>query len=171
MGYPPQGSGATTADLERDIAAHAALTTGIHGVGSLHIAGFHSAGQAVDKTIWKATNQRAVNDDDRTVDLAWTELDLTAYTSENAKFAVLMLQLKPNTIGTGSSCNVRVRKHGDTPTYVALLRIPKDGVTVPVATEEVVEVGLGPGQTIDYTIDVGTGWDIDTEIDVLGYRE
>lgn len=159
------------ANIDAKIADHAALTTGLHGVGSLHIAGFYSAGEEVSKVIWKDVSQTVLSDSNRTVDLDWTDLDLTGSTSANAKFAILLLRMKANTIGTGSSCQLKVRKNGTTPAYYPEHRIDKEGITAGFYINQEVIVGLDSGQVLEYAIEMGVGWDVNSRIVVLGYIE
>jgi len=154
-----------------DIVAHAALATGIHGVGALNIAGFHSAGQEVSKVIWKDGSETAMSDDNRTEDLIPTDLDMTPYTSANAKFAIVRLEMRADTIGTGNYCELRIRKNGTSPAHVPMLILDKAQVTAAVWHYQVVIIGLDEDGLIEYFINPGTGWQVDSDIRVLGYIE
>lgn len=160
--------------IQRFLAAiqtHKAATTDVHGVGSSHVAAFHSAGQEVSKVIWKDTSITVLSDNDRTVDLAYTDLDLSAYTSNKAKFAILNLMLKPTTIGSGNFCQLNVRKNGTTASYSPSLIIFKVGIIQNFFQEQVVIVGLDYSQELEYEIDVGVDWQLDSRIRLLGYIE
>ena len=174
MSYPPQGT-ITRAELnsvEADLAAHGIATTGIHGVGALNIAGFHSAGEEVSKVIWKDDSWRAVYDLDRSIDLGFTDVNLREGTSPTAKIAILRLGFKPDSIGTGPYTRVAVRKNDLSPTARPTLILDKSMITT--ATTWFYEncvVGMDSDGVIEYEINVGTGWVGDTRIDVLGYIE
>ena len=112
-------------DIRNLTGIHAALTTGIHGVGSLHIAGFHAQGQEVSMVRWFAASKTPLVDSNRTVSLDWTELYLPNV-SASAKYAILQLRLVTDTVGAGSYSSLRIRKKGDTPTYSPELRVYHD---------------------------------------------
>lgn len=153
------------------IAAHAALTTGIHGVGSLHIAGFHSAGEEVSRVIWKDEPATVIIDLSRTEDLAYTDEDVTVETSANAKLVYLIVGVKPDTVGSGNYCRVRLRKNGITPSNPIELRINKNEGIVGSYKYRYVLLALDSGQVFEYDIDIGTGWQLDTYIRVAAYVE
>ena len=159
------------ADIDGKIATHAVLTTGVHGVGALNIAGFHSSGEALSKVIWKNSSESALSDLDRTVSLGMTDLDLTAFTSANAKAALVQLEMRADVIGTGNSCLLALRKNGTSPAHRPSLQLDKAGATAAVYQFEMVLIGLDSGRIMEYLITVGTGWTIDSRIRVLGYIE
>lgn len=161
----------TQADADRDIAVHAALTTAIHGVGSLHVAGFGVAGQELSKIIWKDESGIALNDNNRTGLKTAQVLDLTNFTSERAKFAIVRLSMKADTIGTGPSCGLNIYKNGTTPNLFPRLILEKDHCTVGGRQYVITLIGLDDERTIIYAIDVGAGWQVDSDIDVLGFIE
>lgn len=161
----------TQADADRDIAVHAALTTAIHGVGSSHVAGFGVAGQELSKVIWKPTGEVALDDNNRTATLDWTELDLTAYTSERAKFAIVRLYIKPDTVGSGDYSYLRIRENGSITTRTPRVDLDKAGSTEGVIHYETAIIALDNDRKIQYAITPGTGWQLDSNIDVLGYIE
>jgi hypothetical protein len=152
------------------LAAHAALTTGIHGAGSDHLALFGVASQVVSKVVWKDVPARALIDVDRTTLLNYTDLDLTAYTSANAKFAIAKLLLVATTTGTSGQSWTAIRKNGTTPSYYIAVSAVHD-LPNGFITSEVSIVGLDAGQIIEYTIVPATGATLTTHIDVLGYIE
>lgn len=151
------------------IGAHAALTTGIHGAGSDHLALFEQASQLVSKAIWIATDT-VLTDSNRSATLDWTDLDLTAETSERAKFAILLLRVSPDTVGTGTYSYLQVRKNGVASAYTPILRLMLE-VEQGTYYFECVIVGLDSDQVLEYKISVGTDWQIDSRIDLLGYIE
>jgi len=164
-----------TADEEptrkQELSNHAALTTGVHGLAALHAAGFHSAGQAVSRVIWKDLSQAALEDLNRTETLDWTTLDLTAYTSADAKIAFVRLQIHVDTVGTGARCLLRARQNGTTSVAFPEIRVNKEAVTAGNYFSFTSLVGMDSGQVIEYNIIIDTGWQIDSYIDVLGYIE
>lgn len=123
------------------------------------------------KVIWMDAAETAISDYDRTVDLPFTDLDLTAITSPNAKFAILRMRIKADTVGPGNHSYIAIRKNGTSPVSYPWLRLDKAGTTVGVYNFEVVIVGLDSEQVIEYKIDVGGGWQVDSTIQVLGYIE
>lgn len=125
----------------------------------------------LSKVIWKDTPELALNDTNRTASLSWTVHDLTGWTSATAKFAILQVLFRADTIGTGSYSQVRARKNGTSPTAYPTLELDKDGVTTGVYHYALWIVGLDSEQKIEYSITVGTNWNVDTLIYVLGYIE
>ncbi len=176
MPYPPQGT-ITRAELnsvEADLAAHGIATTAIHGVGALHIAGFHSVGQEVSKVIWKDESEMALELVNQSTDVAWTELDLTAFTSANAKFAILQLMIGVDSITAGASnwARLAVRKNGTTPYVYPLLGIDGEwAVAGMYYYSQAVIVDMASGQLIDYCLQHNGTARVDLDIDVLGYIE
>ena len=166
MPYAPQGT-----LIKADLDTHEAAVTGIHGVGSLNIAGFHSTGEEVSKVIWKDASSTALTDFNRTEVLDWTDLDLTEYVSPNAKFAILGLRMRADTVGTDDS-DLKIRKNGTTPGISPILTLDAQGTTPGVYKRLVTIIGLDSGQVIEYCVAVGPGgWQLDSIIDVLGYIE
>ncbi|MBA7590034.1 hypothetical protein ES708_32133 [subsurface metagenome] len=125
----------------------------------------------LSKIIWKDASQTALSDLDRTVTLTWTELDITARTSPTAKLAIIRLRLKADAVGTGSDSYIAIRKHGTAPAHHPQLRLDKAGTTVGVYNYQVVIIGLDIDRKIDYAIVIGSNWQIDSRIEVLGYIE
>lgn len=159
----------TKANVDSKIADHAALTTGIHGVGSLHTAGFHSAGEEVSKVVWR-DSVTILSENNVTSYIDFTDLDISSYTSPNAKFAILMLRMDADVIGTGTNSNIMARKNGTTPAYAPELRMGKLD-TPNCFYKECLTVGLDENQVLEYKIQPGTGWTIDVRISLLGYIE
>ncbi|MBA7573640.1 hypothetical protein ES708_15438 [subsurface metagenome] len=111
-----------------------------------------------------------VVDVNRTEDSGWTDLDLTANTSADAKFAILLLRFHLVAQGTGSWNLLRVRKNGTTPTYDSRIYLNN---AEPVAVDRtlVTIVGLDSGQVLEYTIDVNQDPTVSSFIWLLGYIE
>jgi hypothetical protein len=63
-----------------------------------------------------------------------------------------------------------VRKNGATPTYPPAIVLGKEA-TAGVFYKSQVFVGLDANQVLQYKIYVGTGWQLDSRITVLGYSE
>lgn len=125
--------------------------------------------QRVSKAVWKET-VTVLTDSNRTESLDWTDLDLTAFTSSGAEFAMLLLRVSADTVGTGSYSYLQVRKNGSSSAYVPALRVALE-VTEGVYYFEFVIVGLDSDQVLEYKISVGTDWQIDSRIDLVGYIE
>jgi len=126
---------------------------------------------ALTKVIWKDASANALADMNRTVTLDWTDLDLTAHTSSDAKLAILLLRFRADVLGL-DDCLLRLRKNGTTPAANSFMILDAAGTTTGVFHHEFVIIGLDTSQVIEYSIAVGPGgWQIDTIIDVLGYIE
>ncbi|GAI87498.1 unnamed protein product, partial [marine sediment metagenome] len=112
------------AEIDAKIAAHAAIAAAHHTRYTDAEALAAAIAGGLSKVIWEDTSVAVMTDWERTVHLGWTDLDLTAYTSENAKLAILLLQMSAVTIGTGYS-DLAVRKNGTTPfDYPRIRRMP-----------------------------------------------
>ncbi|MBA7563073.1 hypothetical protein ES708_04726 [subsurface metagenome] len=125
----------------------------------------------ISKVIWKAVPSIAMTDPPRTVTLNWTDLDLTAHTSENAKLAILLIRFRASVIGSTPYSELEIREKGSTTVSTARLRVDAAGITAVTDQYTEVVVGLDSGQVVEYRIDVGTGWTVDSRIAVLGYIE
>ncbi len=125
----------------------------------------------LSKIIWKDVSQTAMDDNSRTATLSWTVLDLTAYTSEQAKFAIVRLDMKARTVGTGDYCYLEIRKSGTMPTHRPRVDLHKAGTTLFALKCETAIIGLSNDRKVQYRIGVLNGWEIDTDIKVLGYIE
>ncbi|MBA7678397.1 hypothetical protein ES703_86672 [subsurface metagenome] len=123
--------------------------------------------------IWKSTAPTVMSDDNRTVGLAWTDLDLNVltWTSDHAKFAILLLRMRSITVGSGSYSALGVRKNGTTPSYYPLVKPYIEAAANNDRFYAFVIVGMDSDQVIEYKINVGTGWEVDTDITLLGYIE
>jgi len=120
--------------------------------------------------IWKDASERALSDENRTTYLDWTGLDLTAYTSANAKFALLQLNFRAQDAGTAYDSWLQVRKNGTTPDYFPEIMITNTDPDWCYRTLCPI-LGLDANRKIQYNITVATGATVDSWIDVLGYVE
>ena len=121
---------------------------------------------------WKDASENALTDLNRTSTLAYTDLDLTAFTSAAAKFAILRLGISVDSISAGGSAYLAVRKNGTAPSAPPILWIGAAAGDAAGAYHYITTlVGLNTGQVIEYQISVGGTIQIDSYIDVLGYIE
>jgi hypothetical protein len=109
---------------------------------------------------WLSTSIRLTGGTDYIVDGAWTELDLTAYTSANAKF--ILMQLRHNTTATAGDI-FGVRKNGDAAVYYPAVDCQVTGKIM----RGMITVAMDSGQVIEYWATDAS----DTVIDILGYIE
>ncbi|MBA7640891.1 hypothetical protein ES703_48562 [subsurface metagenome] len=123
------------------------------------------------KFVWKDASQTAMTDLDRTESLPYTDLVLTPFTSPAAKLAILLLRARADTIGTGAATRFSVRKNGTAPAAYPTMTLNRLGITAGSYHFTQVIVGLDAAQTIEYWIAVGTNWQVDTRISVMGYIE
>lgn len=150
--------------------AHKDITTGVHGAGANYIAHFGQENQVVSKIIWKDASESAMADSDRTSSLDWTDLDLTATTSANAKIALLELFIRTDSYTSGNTY-LSVRKNGTTPDQYPMI-LADTVVTGFMSTRlGYCLLGLDSGQVVEYSITLGTTTQVDTGIRVLGYVE
>ena len=157
---------------KKDLSAHATKSTIVHGLGALHAAGFHSAGQAVSKIIWKDASVQVLADLNRVATLDWTDLDLTAATSANAKFVILAIRQGLDSITAPSYTYLQVRKNGTTPNFLPFIVLGTSlGDITGADTGEILTLGLDAGQVIEYKIIVIGTIQVDTHIHVIGYIE
>ncbi|MBA7553722.1 hypothetical protein ES705_46321 [subsurface metagenome] len=123
------------------------------------------------KIIWKDTSETAMDDLNRTVSLPRTDLVLTPYTSPIAKIAIVLLRMRADTVGTGQYARLYIRKGGTDATAYPIIALDKAGTTVAVYQHQQALIGLNSSQLIWYGIYVGSGWQVDSRISVLGYIE
>ncbi len=119
---------------------------------------------------WLANGVNLVTDVARVADLAWTDVDITAQTSANAKYALLMLRISVNLGATGTIGSLFVRKNGDVPVLSPYVN-KRCHVGEADAENGFVIVALDAGQVFEYTIIVGVGNTVSSVIDLLGYIE
>lgn len=122
--------------------------------------------------VWKDASENALTDSNRTASKTWTVLDLTAYTSANAKLAVLKLSLFIDSITPAAYVYLSVRKKGTTPNvYPQVIAYSSHGDIAGALQEAVVIVGMDTEQVIEYQILLAGTIQVDSYIDVLGYIE
>jgi len=126
---------------------------------------------AFSKIIWKPVSPTVMENLNRTTSLPRTDLVLTAYTSPNAKIAIVELRMRADTVGTGSYSRLYVRKGGSPAIAYPNLVLDKAGTTAAVYHYLTALIGLNSSQMIWYGIYVSTGWQVDTRISVMGYIE
>uniref|UniRef100_A0A6H2A2N2 Uncharacterized protein n=1 Tax=viral metagenome TaxID=1070528 RepID=A0A6H2A2N2_9ZZZZ len=158
------------AEADGKVSTHAALTTGIHGVGALHAAGFHTAGQAVSKVIWKDAPAAVLDIDNQATSIDWTDLDLTAATSANAKFAILWMEFTVGALGASDWSTFYLRKNGTAATTPFWQMFHNWPDWFKITT--VFIIGMDAGQVIEYKLvlpaDANTAY---ITIHCLGYIE
>ncbi len=160
-----------TEKVEELIAAHAADASAHHARYTDAEALAAAIAGGLSKVIWKDASETALADLNRTETVDWTDLDLTAYTSSDAKFAILGLRLRADILGT-SDTELRLRKKGTAPAAQQRLGLDAAGTTAGVFHRKQLIIGLDSGQVIEYTIVLGPGgWQVDSIVDVLGYIE
>lgn len=131
-----------------------------------------AAAVAGDTVIWKDASASALTDLNRNATIDWTDLDLTAHTSADAKIAMLKLTIGMDSVTPPGNARLLVRKNGTTPDRTPEVRInPNAGDTAGAYQVAYVEVGLDAGQVMEYTIIVAGTIQVDSYIDVLGYIE
>lgn len=125
----------------------------------------------LNEIIWKDASEEALADTGRTTDLAFTDLDLTAYTSADAKFAILRLFMYVNSI-TGGNATLDVRKNGTTPDKAGRIKVDANAGDVATSTSQgFVIVAIDADEVMEYEIEVTGTIDLETQIAVLGYIE
>lgn len=109
---------------------------------------------------WLAIPIKLTGGTDYTIDGDWTDLDLTAHTSANAKFVLLILEHQDT---CSANDNFSVRKNGTTPTI-------NIGIIASNATQFasiMVTCAMDSGQVIEYYATDAS----DTKIGIVGYIE
>ena len=144
-------------------------TTGVHGASTDHLALFGAASTLVNRVVWKDASEVALADTNRTTDLDWTDLDLTATTSATAKFVIIQFIINTDA-WTDGYCRFAIRKNGTTP--VSSIRLYHSVELGTTGRKSLLAIcGLDSGQVIEYEIHiVGTG-QYDSSLEVLGYIE
>lgn len=121
--------------------------------------------------IWKDASVRVMSDTNRTVTKNWTDLDLTGYTSANAKIAILHMLLISDITGPGDNVSrLLVRKNGTYPPYYPRIFI---GTTYPDKSYVgmIAMCGLDASQILEYRIEIAAGAQMDSFLELLGYIE
>jgi hypothetical protein len=117
---------------------------------------------------WKDASENAMTSLNKNANQAFTDLDLTAYTSANAKAVVLRFRIVVHT--AAHAYGIVVRKNGTTPSHPPTL-VTSWACTGPDEWQSEVTVGMDTGQVIEYELDVSAGGEADFAIDVLGFWE
>lgn len=126
--------------------------------------------QVGSKVIWKDASGQAVFDLFRTTTLDWTELDLTAFVSSDAKFVLLQVQHYVNSISSGGKALEYVRKNGTTPQWAPYLMTDSakgDAAGADKAAHFI--LALDDDKKVEYKIEITGTIDLHTFITVLGY--
>jgi len=103
--------------------------------------------------------------------VSWTDDDLTGETSPNAKFVILQLKIRADTVGSSGSASIGVRKNGTVPTRYPQLVLDRLGTETAIYHYETIILGLDTNKVFEYEVSLGTGWQVDVIVDVLGYIE
>lgn len=124
------------------------------------------------KVIWKDESEQAVSDIARSTDLDWTELDLTAYVSANAKYVILQVQHYVISISAGGKALEYIRKNGTTPQWSPYLMTDSAKGDAAGADKAIHFIlALDADKKIQYTIEITGTISLNTFITVLGYIE
>ena len=153
---------------EAALASHAAATTGMHGAGSSHLALFGAASTLVSRVVWKDAADIVLDLSARTASIDWTDLDLTSYTSANAKLALLQVKLNGE-YGTSGDNVLRIRKNGTSETKIYLL-VPSSRSDYDLSQAHIV-LGLDSGQVMEYKLEVASNAVLYVQIICMGYIE
>ena len=136
---------------------------------------YMGAGGSIDylkgMIVWLDTPVQVVAQTNKTSDIAYTDVDLTADTSANAAIAMLQLHVHIDSIASGS-VYLRVRKNGTTPTYPPYIFWGDYYLTEGDYIENIVGsvlCGLDTGQIFEYNLDVAGTIKVDAYINLLGY--
>ena len=120
---------------------------------------------------WLDTPVQVVAQEDKTSDIAYTDVDLTANTSADAAIAMLQLHLHIDSIDSGWAY-LRVRKNGLTPTYTPFIGWEDYHMSAGGYVENIVGsvlCGLDTGQIFEYNLDITGTIQVDAYINLLGY--
>jgi hypothetical protein len=153
---------------EAALASHAAATTGVHGAGSSHLALFGAASTLVSRIVWKDAADIVLDLSARTASIDWTDLDLTSYTSANAKLALLQVKFNGE-FGTAGDNSFYMRKNGTSEDKL-MINIPSshpDYDSVFMTTM----MGLDSGQVMEYKLAIATNAVLYVQIVCMGYIE
>lgn len=125
----------------------------------------------LNKIVWLDNSVQVMTDNNRTSSLPFTDLDLTASTSSDAKLVILLMMMHIDSIssGSGNYVDFRVRKNGTTPSRSPT--VFDDGISVAAGSYRRYEVfcAVDPDEVIEYEIGIIGTVQVDTEIQVLGY--
>ena len=119
--------------------------------------------------VWKDTPEEALSLANQAATVTWTDLDLTAYTSADAKAVYLQLLINVDT--ATKDYWLGVRKNGTSPSYYPYLRVNADNAHAGDLQTDMVIVGCDTGEVIEYYAYVEAGGQADFLIYVMGYWE
>ena len=120
------------------------------------------------KLVWKDASSAAMADDNRTTTLDWTDLDLTAYTSQYAKFALIVASIHIDS-WTSGRVTIRLRKNGTAPNQPVVVEASN-----PLAGQWyllTIYCALDSEQILEYRLEIVGTAQADFQIQVLGYIE
>ena len=123
----------------------------------------------LSKVVWKDTFEIPLDLSAKTADIAWTDLDLTAYTSANAKFAILVLWVRGQGTSRSGLTIFEVRKKGTTD--FLFLYLSTGGYVQWEWKVTQIILALDSGQVMQYALDVSGSDSTDCKIQVIGYIE
>ena len=168
------GLRATAINAEAGLRATAdALEAGMRAAAINAEAIARSAADALlSKFVWKDTSEEALSLPGQTSDIAWTELDLTALTSNNAKIVLLWVFLFANVVPGGGLLGIYFRKKGTTPSWnpEACLYYYSGDRDYPTM-DTLIICGVDTARVLEYGARVDTGGNVDISVGVLGYIE
>lgn len=121
------------------------------------------------QVIWKDISELALNLAGQSSSIDWTDLDLSAYTSANAKLAILRIYITI-TAYTSGYLILTVRKKGTTPTYMQQVQSDNQECSNKIGENHVI-TGLDNAQVLEYKIDISGTATATFRIAVMGYIE
>jgi len=166
----PQVGLYTQANADADIATHAADASAHHAKYTDAAALAAAIAGGLSEVVWKDTPSNALTDLNRTVSLDWTDLDLTAFTSANAKFAILLLRMNIDA-HTDGDLYLHTLQNGTTPSVSTMILVKEANAVASSFWEHYCIIGLDTGQVIQYKITLTGTAQIDSYLEVLGYIE
>lgn len=120
----------------------------------------------------KPTNSTQLALENQTTTTDWTDLDLTAATSANAKWAYVKMVVIVDSILAGGAVVLSIRKNGDTPGDAPTVRMDSyHGDTASARTDICQWVEMDSGQVIEYTISIGGTIQVDCYLVVMDFIE
>lgn len=126
----------------------------------------------LSNVIWKDASEVALSDTNRTGALAFTDLDLTAYTSADAKYAILLLRMVVDSVSEAAFAALQIRKNGTTPDDAPRVYVGETkGDKAYGASYCFAIIAMDADEVIEYTIAISGTIQVDSFIAVLGYIE
>lgn len=127
--------------------------------------------RAIDNRItWKEPAEIALYLPAQTSPINWTDLDLTAFTSSAAKFAILLVELYGGNYGTSGYNSLRIRKNGTSDSLVYIWFAYNQPIWNPVMATFI--LGLDANQIMEYRLKLASGTpSLYVRIKCLGYIE